>query len=109
MSARLHNLAWIRFFAIIFVVLIHTSAEFALQEPLSLCWLFSLAVEAVSREGLCLFFVLSGFLLIKEFSSRKEIYSFLLVGLGESFLRSSCGLYSIFIILMDFLLTYYYL
>ena len=83
MSARLHNLAWIRFFAIIFVVLIHTSAEFALQEPLSLCWLFSLAVEAVSREGLCLFFVLSGFLLIKEFSSRKEIYSFFISRLGR--------------------------
>lgn len=85
MPTYLNNLAWIRFFAIVFVVVIHTSAEFALQEPLSICWLFALAVEAVSREGLCLFFVLSGFLLIREFHSLKDISSFFIHRLRRVF------------------------
>lgn len=71
------SLDWLRGIAIIFVVLIHVCCKYSMQgTPLSIRWLTCLGAEAIVRVGLTSFFVLSGFLLIREFRGSQDFLRF---------------------------------
>lgn len=70
------RLIWIRSIAIIFIILIHICDKYALNEHFSNRWYYILSIEAVFRVGLILFFLLSGFLLIKDYEKTWEFIKF---------------------------------
>ncbi|MCR5814439.1 MAG: acyltransferase family protein, partial [Desulfovibrio sp.] len=76
MHNHLVSLDWLRSIAIIFILLIHIFDDYSQNQLFSIKYVTSLGVEAFVRIGLPLFFVLSGFLLIKPYENGQAIKKF---------------------------------
>ena len=67
---------YIRAIATIFVLIQHASWKYCFATPLSGPWLVSLGIQAVVRIGLPIFFILSGYLLIKPYPTAASYLTF---------------------------------
>lgn len=75
-GAHMHSLDWMRAFAIMCIVIIHICDPYALTEQFSRRWYAILGIEAITRSGLILFFLLSGFLLLKNYANKMSVSHF---------------------------------
>ena len=91
----------LRAFAIIFVIIIHSSKWFAVYEPVhSLYWTFSASWASLGNVGVPIFFMISGALLLNR---RYEIYSFLKKRLSRIFIPFAFWIVIIILFRIQFL------
>lgn len=93
----------LRAFAIIFVIIIHSSKWFAVNEPVhSLYWTFSASWASLGNVGVPIFFMISGALLLNR---RYEISSFLKKRLSRIFIPFAFWIILIILFRIQFLNT----
>lgn len=93
-TSRINALDWMRAIAIIFVIIIHVSDQYGFSGHFTRRRYAILAINSVVRNGLLLFFLMSGFLLIKEYPTvldkinfyKKRILRIIPLFIGWSFI-----------------------